>query len=107
MKVFGSPAYVTDLKIIDKFQPRAIPCIFLGYLENQKGYLLLNLKTDMLFVSHHVSFAEHVFPFRDTSLQQQRGVHPTLKEMFWFESEPPRHNLICYRISMVSHSLIY
>lgn len=86
--MFGSLPYATNLKIYDKLQSRAIPCIFLGYPENQKGYLLLNLKTDMIFVSRHISFAEHVFPFKDTSTQQQEGVNLSLKETFWFEAEP-------------------
>ena len=47
----------------DKFSPRGIPCVFLGYPSNQKGFKLLNLMIQKVFVSRDVTFHEHIFPF--------------------------------------------
>ena len=64
MKVFGCLAFASNpIKTGDKFQPRGVPCVFLGYPATQKGYKLLNLLTDQTFVSRDVVFHEHIFPF--------------------------------------------
>lgn len=68
MKVFGclafacNPAYTTE-----KFSPRGVPCVFLGYPATQKGYRLLNLLTMLTFISRDVTFHETIFPFSSTS----------------------------------------
>lgn len=38
--------------------------MFLGYPSNKKGYRLLNLLTDIVFVSRDVRFFEHIFPYK-------------------------------------------
>lgn len=58
------------IKHKDKFLPRGVLCVFLGYLQNQKGYKLYNLLTHTTFVSRDVRFHEHVFPYRDDLLQK-------------------------------------
>jgi len=45
----------------DKFAPRGIPCLFLGYPSHQKGYKLMNLLTKQYFVSRDVQLCEHIF----------------------------------------------
>ena len=54
-------------RIQDKFQPRGAPCIFLGYVQTQKGYKLLNFITHDTFVTRDVVFFEHIFPYQKSS----------------------------------------
>lgn len=64
LKVFGCLAFSANTATKgDKFQPRGLPCIFLGYPPLQKGFRLLNLLTKEIFVSRDVTFNETVFPF--------------------------------------------
>ncbi|XP_016513327.2 uncharacterized protein LOC107830311 [Nicotiana tabacum] len=64
LRSFGCLCYSTMPKIYrDKFHPRSIPCVFLGYPFAKKGYKLYNLTTQSCFVSRDVIFHEHIFPF--------------------------------------------
>ena len=87
LRIWGSLAYATNLTLADKFQPRSIPCVFLGYPNNQKGYLLYNFKNKTIFVSRHVTFVENKFPFKDHSTLDQGGVSKDMREMFLFDDE--------------------
>ena len=70
LKVFGCFAVATNpSRIPDKFAPRGVPCVFLGYPTHQKGYKLYNLLTHSTFVSRDVEFHEHIFPFAESSSQ--------------------------------------
>lgn len=65
LKTFGCLALASNpSRTMDKFSPKGIPCVFLGYPSSQKGYKLLNLFTNKLFVSRDVTFHEHIFPFK-------------------------------------------
>ncbi|GJW16872.1 retrovirus-related pol polyprotein from transposon TNT 1-94 [Tanacetum coccineum] len=50
-----------------KLEPRSIPCIFIGYSLQHKGYRCLDLTTSRVFVSRHARFNETVFPFIGSS----------------------------------------
>lgn len=64
LRVFGCLAIGYNPTIsTDKFAARGIPCVFLGYPPNKKGYRLLNLSTMSKFVSRDVKFFEEIFPF--------------------------------------------
>ncbi|KAL4346996.1 hypothetical protein GQ457_17G018750 [Hibiscus cannabinus] len=63
MKVFGCLCYATQVHNLDKFSPRAIPSVFMGYSSTKKGYVLFNIADKKFFVSRDVIFHETVFPF--------------------------------------------
>ena len=70
MKIFGCLAFAKNPQLTgDKFAPKGVPCVFLGYPPPNKGYKLLNLLTMTEFISRDVTFCEHVFPFNTNSKQ--------------------------------------
>lgn len=67
MKIFGWLAFATNSAFPnDKFSPRGVPCVSLGYPTTQNGYKLLNLTTMLTFVSRDVRFHEMIFRFLTT-----------------------------------------
>lgn len=65
-RTFGSLCYARRVaRDHDKFQARGIRCIFLGYPQNKKGWLVFYMDTETTFVSRDVVFHEHKFPFED------------------------------------------
>ncbi|KAL3376951.1 hypothetical protein AABB24_003396 [Solanum stoloniferum] len=64
LRVFGCLCYATTPLITDKFSPKALPSVFMGYSDTQKGYKLYNIATGIFFVSRDVIFKEHIFPFQ-------------------------------------------
>nr|GEX25207.1 cysteine-rich RLK (receptor-like protein kinase) 8 [Tanacetum cinerariifolium] len=62
----------------DKFDSRGVPCVFLGYPSNQKGYKFYNLLTKTTFVSRDAIFNEIVFPFADNSTKSYFSNHISL-----------------------------
>lgn len=54
----------------DKFAPRGIPSVFIGYPSMTKGYKLLNFQNMQTFVSRHVVFHEGVFPLNKNDAEQ-------------------------------------
>lgn len=63
-KVFGCIGYVRNAaRQMDKFDPSADQCVFIGYPIRQKGWKVYNLRTKDFLVSRDVIFYEEVFPF--------------------------------------------
>ncbi|GMJ01569.1 hypothetical protein HRI_003826100 [Hibiscus trionum] len=63
LRVFGCLAYATTPNYSDKFAPKAVVSVFMGYSLSQKGYILFSLESKAFFVSRDVVFHENVFPF--------------------------------------------
>ncbi|KAF8399800.1 hypothetical protein HHK36_015671 [Tetracentron sinense] len=47
----------------NKFSPKSVPCIFVGYSSLHKGYRCLLPETGRVFISRHVVFDETCFPY--------------------------------------------
>ncbi|KAL6312811.1 hypothetical protein AAG906_022539 [Vitis piasezkii] len=71
LKVFGCMCY-PNLRPFNhhKLQFRPIPCTFLGYSLNHKGYKCLSPNGNIL-ISRDVIFDEHAFPFAQLQSQKQ------------------------------------
>ena len=64
LRSFGCLCYVATISHNrDKFEPRSIPCVFIGYPYGKKGYRVLDLKTQKIMVSRNVKFHENTYPF--------------------------------------------
>jgi transposase InsO family protein len=60
-KVFGCTCFVRDHRpSVNKLDPRAVKCIFVGYSSGQKGYKCWSPNERRLFVSMDVTFRESV-----------------------------------------------
>jgi len=57
-----------------KFEPKSLPCIFLGYHTSYKGFRCLDLVSHRVFVTRHARFDENVFPFSSSSMQPSSAI---------------------------------
>lgn len=64
IRTFGCLCFINTPKVHrTKFDPRAVPGVFLGYVIHSKGYKVLDITTNKIFVSRNVTFFEKHFPF--------------------------------------------
>lgn len=67
LKSFGCLTYTsTLLQNITKFDYRSHNCVFLGYREGTKEYLLYNIVTNQFIVSWNVTLYEDIYPLTKT-----------------------------------------
>lgn len=68
LHVFGCLCYPNlTATTAHKLFPRSLPCVFLGYPSDQRGYRCYDMSTGHVYTSRHVTFVEHAFPFRDAA----------------------------------------
>jgi len=56
------PMLGTHKQESDKFQPRAIACVFLGYPHGKKAYRVMAPHTHKFYFSSDIVFYEQIFP---------------------------------------------
>lgn len=68
LHVFGGLCYPNlSATAPHKLAPRSTPCMFLGYPSNHKWYRCLDLATNRIILSRHVTFDESSFPFAEVT----------------------------------------
>lgn len=93
IKVFGSLCYTTNNKPHkEKFEPRSLRCIFLGFNTGQKGYKLYHLETMEILVSRDVVFYEHVLPFKQNLPEKELNPIPIPIPDFETDKQRPNRN---------------
>jgi histone deacetylase 1/2 len=74
----------------NKFSPRSIPCIFMGYNTSYKGFRCLDPSTSRIYITRHAQFDENYFPSLDTSQAQSMS---SLQFSNFLEPTPPYPNM--------------
>jgi len=64
LRTIGCLCLATVTERVDKFSPRAITTVHMGYSVSQKGYKLYDLRQRKFFVSIDVTFKEDIFPLQ-------------------------------------------
>ncbi|MCO5601946.1 hypothetical protein L7F22_056072 [Adiantum nelumboides] len=87
MKVFGCVCYVhVPSEARKKMGPKAVKCIFLGYLVEKKGYKCYDPITRQVYVSRDVRFCEHEPWYKpkpvtiEDEYEEQENVHHVVDE---------------------------
>lgn len=93
MRTLRCLCYGTYPNPTDKFSLRAIIAVFMGYSPVQKGYRLYSLQSHTFFVSRDIHFREHIFPFKNSSIDTSHS-SPLLPHSYLFDSDTsPRHSI--------------
>jgi len=71
----GCLCFAHKVREQDKFEPKALKCVLLGYTPSFKGYKLYDLTTHKIFHSKDVTFRETMFPFKLKSNTQDHSIN--------------------------------
>ena len=102
LRVFGSLCYALNSnKSKDKFESKAVRCVFLGYPHSQKSYKVFDLEKHKLFVSRDVIFYEREFP---CSASQPVPRHVSHEQSLFIDDDLPTQAEIQTQNDMVISS---
>lgn len=63
-RVFGCRVFpYLHAYTINKVSPHSIPCVFIGYSSQYKGYYCLDPNPSRIYITRHAIFDENIFPF--------------------------------------------
>jgi len=85
LRVFGSKCfpYTWDSKQ-NKFDPKTVLCIFVGYNDKHKGYKCFHPSSKKMIISRHVVFNESFFPYKQKKSELHHSISYTCYEHFLF-----------------------
>ncbi|GLU08619.1 hypothetical protein SLE2022_255210 [Rubroshorea leprosula] len=97
LRTFGCACYPNlSATTAHKLAPQSSLCIFLGYPSHHKGYRCLDLQTNKILLSRHVTFNEDLFPYPPQHPTSCQTPTPSLRAPFhlldiplsWPNSQP-------------------
>jgi transposase InsO family protein len=107
-RIFGCLAYISTLsRHRTKFDSRATPCVFIGYLFDTRGYKFFNLHTNSITISRDAIFHERIFPFAInlTKSSLNRCFIPSSSPSSTFSLLVPISDFTCdFPVSLPSHT---
>jgi hypothetical protein len=89
LRVFGSKCfpYTWDTKQ-NKFDPKTVLCIFVGYSDKHKGYKCFHPSSKKMIISRHVVFDKSFFPYKQ-KIQNHITPSPTHVMNIFYSWLPP------------------
>lgn len=88
LRVFGCACYPYLRPYAkNKFDPKSLVCVFLGYSEHHKGYRCLHPPTGKVYINRHVLFDESRFPYKDCYRSLLKPVNTPLLSAWYSQQQ--------------------